>query len=62
MASLYADKENQPFESTRVSSANLLHEQVMSSQIETDDEMMDTGEEEEEEQSTLVGQDSDPRK
>merc|ERR1711920_448016 len=59
MASLYADKENQPFESTRVSSANLLHEQVMSSQMETDDDMMDTGNGEEE-QSTLVGRNSDP--
>ena len=59
MASLYADKENRPFESTRVSSANLLHEQVMSSQMETDDDdMMETGEGE---QSTLVGRDSDPR-
>ena len=31
---MYADKENQQFESTRVSSANLLQEQMMSSQTQ----------------------------
>ena len=34
IADMYADKENQPFESTRVSSANLLQEQMMSSQTQ----------------------------
>ena len=34
IADMYADKENQPFESTRVTSANLLQDQMMSSQTQ----------------------------
>ena len=34
IAAMYVDKENQPFESSNVQSANLLQEQLMSSQNE----------------------------